>query len=240
MLLTPDCDPMGAAIGEFHSTGDAAELSVLTLNRDEEDDELPVDLLFRPLEQMNRVETTALQLASGKVLDVGAGAGCHSLVLAERGVDVTPIDISPLAVATMRARGLSQSLNEDLFDHTGRYDTILMLMNGIGIIGNINALPRFFAKVDTLLTAGGQLLCDSSDFLFDYRANPQYYPADDYFGHYVYRMKYRDITGNPFDWLYIDRQTLCDEAERHGFKAEIILTDTDHNYLARITRYKKP
>ena len=63
-----------------------------------DEDEIPVETLFRDYDSMPPLEHHALDLVKGRTLDVGAGAGCHSLVLQERGIDVDAIDISPLSV----------------------------------------------------------------------------------------------------------------------------------------------
>jgi SAM-dependent methyltransferase len=100
---------------------------------------------------MPEIERKALDMATGKTLDVGAGSGCHSLVLQEKGIDVTAIDISPLSVETMKERGIKKVMEQDFFTMQGKYDTILMLMNGIGIVGTLERLPKFFRQLDNIL-----------------------------------------------------------------------------------------
>ena len=158
-------DPMGRAIAEYHKTGKADRLRVFSPMFEE--DEIPLTTLFRNYEDMPRIEQKALDTATGKTLDVGAGSGCHSLVLQERGVDVTAIDISPLSVEAMKERGVKKVLEQDFFTLSGQqYDTILMLMNGIGIVGTLERLPEFFKQLDKILVPGGQVLCDSSDISY--------------------------------------------------------------------------
>ena len=143
---------MGQAIADYHKHGKAAQLRVLSPVL--EDDEIPVKTLFRSLQEMPAIERVALEQARGHILDVGAGAGCHSLALQGQGKPVTAIDISPVAVATMRERGVVDVLEQDFFTYDGpRFDTILMLMNGIGIVGTVSRLPAFFMQVDRLLAA---------------------------------------------------------------------------------------
>lgn len=93
--LSPNNDPMGAAIRDYQSKGKASHLRVLSSMFDE--DEMPVAHLFRTFNQMPRLEQKALSMAKGRVLDIGAGAGCHALALQERGLEVKAIDISPLS-----------------------------------------------------------------------------------------------------------------------------------------------
>ena len=89
-------DPIGRAIAEYWKTNKADRLRVFSPMFEE--DEILLTTLFRSYEDMPEIERKALDMAKGRILDVGAGAGCHSLVLQERGMDVTAIDISPLSV----------------------------------------------------------------------------------------------------------------------------------------------
>ena len=104
--LSPNNDPMGAAIRDYQSKGKASRLRVLSSMFDE--DEMPVAHLFRTFNQMPRLEQKALSMAKGRVLDIGAGAGCHALALQERGLEVKAIDISPLSCEVMSERGVRQ------------------------------------------------------------------------------------------------------------------------------------
>ena len=158
-------DPMGSAISDYHNTGKADRLKVFSPMFEE--DEIPVATLFRSYKDMAKIEQRALDMAKGNTLDVGAGAGCHALVLQEKGIDVTALDISSLAIETMKQRGVKKVLEQDFFTLDGqRYDTILMLMNGIGIVGTLERMPDFFKQLDKILAHDGQLLCDSSDISY--------------------------------------------------------------------------
>lgn len=232
-------DPMGRAIADFYKTGLADRLKVFSPIFEE--DEIPLQTLFREYEDMPEIEQKALDMVKGKTLDVGAGSGCHSLVLQKRGVDVTAIDISPLSVETMKKRGVKKVLEQDLFTIDKRYDTVLMLMNGIGIVGTLERLSQFFNLLDKILTSDGQLLCDSSDISYvfeDEDGNIEYPDTDHYYGELSYRMKYKDSIGESFDWLYIDADTLRQKAEDSGYVVEIAAVGEHYDYLARITRKK--
>ncbi|MBR4830007.1 MAG: class I SAM-dependent methyltransferase [Muribaculaceae bacterium] len=237
MALPLNKDPMGQAIADYYKNGSAARLRVFSQSFDE--DEIPVKTLFRSCDEMPAVEQEALRLASGLILDVGAGAGCHSLALQEMGKTVMAIDISPLAVETMRERGVKDSRVQDFFTLDGHFDTILMLMNGIGIVGTLSRMPAFFMQLDYLLTPGGQLLCDSSDICYIFEDEDGFIDltgVDGYYGELNYWMQYKGIKGSPFPWLFIDPETLSEQAEAHGFKVEIVSRGDHYDYLARITR----
>lgn len=243
-------DSMGRAIAEYFKTRRAAKLRVFSPMFDE--DEIPVETLFRSFEDMPGIERKALDMARGKVLDVGAGSGCHSLVLQQRGLDVTAIDISPLSVETMRQRGVKNVLEQDFFTLEGRFDTILMLMNGIGIVGTLGRMPEFFHQLDKVLSPGGQLLCDSSDISYVFEDEEPEEEDEtsgmdetfdgsedtDYYGELSFRMRYKDTIGDPFPWIYIDADTLRRKAEENGYQVEVVAEGEHYDYLARITRKK--
>ena len=230
-------DPMGRAIADYQLTGTADRLRVFSPMFEE--DEIPLATLFRTYEKMPETERKALDMTRGKTLDVGAGSGCHSLVLQGRGVDVTAIDISPLSVETMRQRGVKKVVEQDFFTVGGKYDTILMLMNGIGIVGTLERMPEFFRHLDKILATGGQVLCDSSDISYvfeDENGLIDYPDTGHYYGELSYRMQYKDTIGEPFDWLYIDAETLRKEAEENGYAVEVVAVGEHFDYMARITK----
>lgn len=237
-LLSADKDPMGAAIADYFKQGKAARLRVFSSQFDE--DEIPVRELFRTKQQMPLLERTALEMATGKILDVGAGAGCHSLALQEAGKEVYAIDISPLSVEVMKQRGVRNAAHTNLFSEqfADSFDTILMLMNGSGIIGKLENLPYFFQRMKLLLRPGGCILMDSSDLRYLFEEEDGRIVIDlagDYYGEVDFQMQYKDIKGDSFDWLYIDFQTLSLYAAENGFKAELIKKGSHYDYLAKLS-----
>lgn len=238
-LLTPGNDPMGAAIADFHRLHRAGRLRVFSSQFDE--DEIPVRELFRTFNEMPDLERTALQMAQGEILDVGAGSGCHSLALQEMGKEVCAIDISPLSVEVMKQRGVKRARHINLFDPglTDTFDTVLMLMNGSGIIGKLENMPAFFRRIEALLRPGGCVLMDSSDLRYLFEEEDGSYLIDlagDYYGEIDFRMRYKDTEGDAFDWLYVDFQTLSLYATGCGFKAELVKEGEHYNYLACLRR----
>ena len=237
-------DPMGRAIADYWKTmvstnrpKKASKLRVFSLMFEE--DEIPLTTLFRKYKAMPEIERKALDMATGKTLDVGAGSGCHSLVLQEKGIDVTAIDISPLSVETMKERGIKKVMEQDFFTMQGKYDTILMLMNGIGIVGTLERLPKFFRQLDNILAPGGLVLCDSSDisYVFEDENGMIDIPNEmDYYGEHSFQMQYKDTIGEPFDWLYIDADTLKEKAAKNGYVVEVVAEGEHYDYLARIAK----
>lgn len=83
-------DLMGQAIWDFYFQNDAEDMETETSIS--EIDEFPTEYLFRNYSEMNNIEKKALQLSYGHVLDIGAGAGCHSLYLQnEKNLSVTAL-----------------------------------------------------------------------------------------------------------------------------------------------------
>ncbi len=225
-------DPMGRAIADYFKTRKADRLRVFSPMFEE--DEIPLRTLFRTYKSMPGIEQKALDMAKGRTLDVGAASGCHSLVIQKKGIDVTAIDISPLYVETMKQRGVKNVREQDFFTLEGQqYDTILMLMNGIGIVGTLDRMPEFFKLLDKILAPGGQVLCDSSDISYVFEGDM---PDMDYYGEQSFQMQYKDTIGESFPWLYIDVDTLKQVAEENGYAAEVIAEGEHYDYLARITK----
>ena len=235
--MNSKADPMGRAIADYHKEKKASKLRVFSPMFEE--DEIPLTTLFRNYKSMPEIERKALDMAKGKVLDVGAGSGCHSLALQERGLDVTAIDISPLSVETMKERGVWKVFEQDFFTLEGQYDTILMLMNGIGIVGTLERLPEFFKQLDKILAPGGQVLCDSSDISYVFETEDGIIELPDdmtYYGELSFQMQYKDTIGEPFPWLYIDADTLRERAARNGYAVEVVAEGEHYDFLARIAK----
>lgn len=233
--LPPHKDPMGAAIADYYKNGRAGKLRVFSSQFDE--DEIPVSQLFRTYDEMPALEQEALQLASGTILDCGAGSGCHALALQEMGKEVQAIDISPLSVEVMQQRGVKQAYCMNLFDenYLQKFDTILMLMNGSGIIGKLENMRPFFSKMKQHLNPGGCIYMDSSDLRYLFEDEDGSFLMDlaaDYYGEIDYRMQYKQVKGDVFDWLYVDFQTLAYYATENGFKAELVKEGEHYDYLA--------
>lgn len=230
-------DPMGRAIADYHSTGKAAKLRVLSSMFYE--DEIPVATLFRSFEEMPPLEQKMMEMARGRVLDVGAGSGCHSLELMKRGHEVVAIDISALSVQVMKERGIdARCIN--FFDETfsEKFDTILMAMNGIGIVGKVERMPQFICGVKRLLARDGQLLLDSSDLRYIYEEEDGSFCVDlaaGYYGEVDFEMRYKGVKGATFDWLYIDFETLSYYTNAAGLKCEKCAEGSHYDYVARIT-----
>lgn len=211
-------------------------------NSYDEPEEMPVDIYFRNEQEMPELELKALELCRGRILDVGAGVGSHALILQKRGFDVKGMDISAPAVDIMKQRGLKQAFTGNILTYTltgeeKKYDTLLFMMNGIGLTGSIPGLKAFLKQAKSLINKDGQLVFDSSDLSYLYLEIP--FPENGYFGEVSFRYEYKGIKGNWFRWIYIDQKTLTNLAEGEGWVTEIIFEDDSDQYLARLTLAKR-
>lgn len=231
-------DVFGMALKDYqngHYTEDIKTYSSL-----DEEDVIPVTYLFRTYGEMPKIEQKALELALGKVLDIGAGAGSHSLYLQEKGVDVTALDNSEGAIAVCKDRGIKSTVLNNVLDYSAeKYDTLLLLMNGIGLAGKLKNLSQFLTHLASLLQPNGQILLDSSDivYMFEQDDDGGFWIPDDgtYYGEVEFEMEYKNQKSKPFDWVYVDINTLQNACESNGFNCELILSGEHYDYLAKLT-----
>ena len=231
-------DLFGKAILDYQTNN--APQDLITETSITEEDEMSVAYLFRNYAEMPPLEKKAMQLTKGKVLDAGCGAGSHSLYLQdEKKLDVTAIDISPAAIEACKLRGIKNAIARNLLDYEGeKFDTIIMLMKGIGITGKLKNISTFLQKLKSLLNPGGQILLDSSDIIYMFDEDEdggKWIPAGDYYGELVFTLNYKGETEIPFDWLYIDYNTLQNAAHANGLNCELVKEGEHYDYLAKLT-----
>ncbi|MFH1530076.1 MAG: class I SAM-dependent methyltransferase [Pseudomonadota bacterium] len=221
---------LGTALREFQETGVDHTLRVECSAVEPWD--MPVEHFFRSASELPPVERTALRLCEGHVLDAGAGSGTHALALEALGHEVTAIDILPDAVEVMRVRGLRDPRVGDIFTFDGGpYDSVLMLMNGIGIVGDLDGLDRIFRALRRLVVPGGQVLFDSTDLA---ERGGRRGRRGRYGGEVTFTLTYRGKTGPTFPWLFVDSDTLGDAALDNGWSGEVVYQEPDGHYLCRL------
>ncbi|ALJ00308.1 class I SAM-dependent methyltransferase [Rufibacter tibetensis] len=237
-MLNEKPDPMGGAIKAYLEGNNNASITVYSDQM--EADELPAAYLFREFSEMPEREQFALKEARGKVLDIGAGAGSHALALQTQGLEVTALEISGKAVEVQKARGVKNVLHGDFFTLPATpHDTLLLLMNGIGLAGTLEGLPHFLETCKKWLAPGGQILLESSDILYLYEEEDGSVLLDlngAYYGELTYMMEFEDERTDPFPWLFINFDLLQQYAEEAGLKAELLLQEEDDHYIARLTQ----
>ncbi|TZF81552.1 class I SAM-dependent methyltransferase [Pedobacter sp. BS3] len=226
-------DVYGSALRDFYKN----KLSeILWLhNSYGEPEEMPVEEFFRNEADMPDIELAALTCCTGQVLDIGAGAGSHSLILQQRGIAVTALEHSALACTIMRERGVKTIIEQDIFNYGDkRFNTLLLLMNGIGLCGTLSGLELFLDHASNLLLHDGQLIFDSSDISYLYEDIAK--PKDRYYGELSYCYEYKGQMGDWFNWLYIDPETLAAISKRKGWQCQILDYNENDHYLARLKK----
>lgn len=232
-------DLFGQAILDYQTNNSPEDL--ITETNISEADEMSIAYLFRSFVDMPPLEQKAIQLAKGKTLDIGCGAGSHSLYLQnERNIDVTAIDISKNAIEACKLRGVlhAKTINMLDLDPKEKFDTILLLMNGTGIFGKLNNLPKYLQKLKTLLNTNGQILIDSSDIIYMFDEDEdggKWIPSNDYYGELEFSLTYKNKKEEAFPWLYLDYNTLQNAAIDNGFHCELILEGEHYDYLVKLS-----
>jgi SAM-dependent methyltransferase len=208
-------DPFGNALTDYYLNNKSETLWLH--NSYDVPEEMPVDIFFRSPEDMPELELIAMENCSGTILDVGAGAGSHALFLQDAGKTVTAVDISGAAADIMKNRGVKKVINDDVFTLKGqRFDTLLFLMNGIGLTGTRSGFIDFLGHAKSLLNPGGSLIFDSSDIAYLYQEGLTPTPGK-YYGEVSYCYEYKKQKGAWFNWLYLDKATLEKIAKQAGW-----------------------
>jgi len=189
------------------------------------------------LPELDRI---AVERCTGRVLDIGAGAGSHSLAIQDRGLEVTSIDISAKAVKVMSQRGCRDARVGDVFDsYSAPFDTVLVILN-IGIVQNLDGLARFFKQLGTLMTDKGQLITDSIDPRNSEDQSYRKYTQDKiakgrYLGERTLRFEYKDQASDWFEWMHIDAETLGQYVAQAGYSMKHLGSD-GKRYLVSIAK----
>jgi methylase of polypeptide subunit release factors len=226
---------MGLALLDFYR-GKHKE-DIITYSSISGEDVLPLAHLFRNFDQMPLLEQIALSFAKGKILDIGCGAGIHAHYLQQKGFDVHAIDTSIGAIEVCKLRGIKKAECFDIYSlKKVKYDTIYALMNGIGICGKLSKLTDFLIHLKSLLTEKGQIITDSSDLKYMVE-NEHYFleTSNQYYGEVTFEMFYKLEQGKPFDWLYVDFNTLNKHAHEAGLSCTMLKKGKHYDYLAKLT-----
>ena len=231
--------PYARALLDYLNGDESA--TVVVRREDGDASDLPASVFFQDPSELS-MEALAVDRCRGHVLDVGAGAGRHALVLQGRGMRVTAIDVASHAVEVMQRRGVQDARCVDVFGlRDARFDTILMLCHGIGLVQHLAGLDRFLRHARDLVRPGGQVLLDSLDVRCT--ENPEHLAyqesvrrAGRYVGEVRMRLEYRGQVGPLIGWLHVDPGTLREHADEAGWACEVLAQEEDGDYLARLTR----
>ncbi|MHC5354293.1 class I SAM-dependent methyltransferase [Myroides sp. LJL115] len=232
-------DLLGQAILDYQTNNNPQD--IFTSTDISEEEVMEIAYLFRTYKQMPKIEQLALDMAKGKILDVGCGAGAHSLYLQKKGLEIYPIDISSKSIEACKLQGISNAQCIDLLEvKEQKFDTILLLMNGTGIFGYLKNISQYLSHLKSLLQPNGQILIDSCDLIYMFDKQPDgsvWIPMQDkdYYGELSFTLRYKNQISPSFPWLYLDYNTLSNAAFGNGLKCELIYQGDSDDYLARLT-----
>lgn len=229
-------DPFGQAIQDYFIKGKAIDIQVKSNYT--ENESIPAAHFFRDEKAMPELEKIAFKKCKGKILDVGAAAGCHTLQLQKKGYNITALEKSELSVDVMKKQGIVKVVHADIYEYNERqFDTILLLMNGAGIGGTISGLKELLSHLKTLLLEGGQILIDSSDikYLFEEEDGSMWIDLanDKYYGEMEYEVSYKKLDSK-FNWLFVDFQKLSKIANTSGLQCNLVAEGKNNDYLAQL------
>ena len=226
-------DPIGQAILDYATVCNHDNITLYFETLDKY--QFPVKELFRAKKEMHAPELDALELCCGDVLDVGAGAGIHCLELQKKGLNVFAIEASLGATTHLKNMNIpAENILFENFKPNRKFDTILMLWNGIGIAGTLHQLKATLLHAKSLLNPGGQILCDSTDSRHIYESNALLLNLnEEYYGNFRARCSYKKIVGDWFYWLFIDYDRLQSIATDIGYSCKQI-SEHEHRFLAQL------
>lgn len=232
-------EPFGEALEDFYNGKKNAEI---TLIRDDGFEfNVPIEYFFRSPKDFLNLEKEAIRLCKGKVLDMGAGVGPHSLELQRLGLEVYAIDISSHACEIMKKRGVKNVQCSDFYNlKMDSFDTILLLGRSIGFVGNLKGIKKFLSYCKTRLNPEGIIILDSIDIrLTQEQVHLNFQERNRKLGKYIgeasFQMKYNNILGDKFHNVQIDPDTLNEITQELGLPCKILCKEEDGMYLAKIS-----
>lgn len=235
MALNPSNDPFGTAVDHYYQNRFTLSKTIKVHSSISGEEHITISYLFRTEKKMPVLERTALSKCQGEVLDIGACAGSHALALQKKGLAVTALEISELCCEVMRKRGVERVICSDIYEYnTARYDTLLLLMNGIGLAGTIDGLKELLQHFKKLLKPGGQILFDSSDidYAFYEEDGSKWVDLNNvYYGQVEYSMAFKNVQGDKFKWLFIDSEKMKEVADELGYTFNILAEGDHYDYL---------
>lgn len=237
------------AFGRLLRDGIDGEPGIALLERDDGDvrPALPAAVFLAPPEEWPQVELEALERARGRVLDVGCGAGRHTLELQRRGLEVIAIDVSPGAVEVARRLGVSDVRLLPLAQvspELGRFHTFLMLCGNLGLLGSQHEGRRTLRQLLALGSPDCRLVAESIDPHAGPRPLPEDYRAANARrgrlpGQVRLRMRYRETLTPWFDLLNVSPSELDTLVRGTGWTIAELLPGEPPSYVAILERASK-
>ena len=204
-------------------------------------------LYFFEYEQWSPLERQAIALVKGRVLDIGCGAGRHSLYLQGKGFDVTGIDNSPGAIEVCQLRGLKNAImrpiaNVDEFGPNS-FETILMLGNNFGLFGDVKKAKLILGKLSRITSSEAHIIAGSRNpYMTDSPEHLEYHELNRQRGRMPGQLKMRvrfgKTVGEWFEYLFVSPEEMQEIVADTAWQIKEFIGAGEPNYLAIIG--KKP
>lgn len=225
-------DVLGSAIEAYFLNSDDTPIRVF-INKNEEPVMYP-SVFFRSYKNMLKYEKISLRESKGRVLDLGCGAGCHALYLQKKGLEITAVEISKKSAKVAADRGVEKVVNEDWRNLSLKnFDTVLVLMNGMGLAESPAELKLMFKKLKSFLSKNGSILIDSTDVTYAKADWPM--RDSEYFGKVHFELKYKGKT-QCFPWLFVDFDTALKTAKSVKLNVEVLEKARNGHFLLRLSK----
>jgi SAM-dependent methyltransferase len=199
---------------------------------------------FSDSESWSPIEQQAMQFVRGRVLDVGCGAGRHSLYLQKKGFNVLGIDISPLAIKVCKLRGLKKSRVmpiEAANFKPDSFDTIIMMGNNFGLFGSYEKARRLLKRFYRMTSEGALIIASSRDpYKTNNPAHLQYHKLNKALGRMSgqvrIRIRYESYIGKWFDYLMVSEEEMEQVLPDTGWKVGQFLDSEEPHYIAIVKK----
>ncbi|KQC11754.1 MAG: hypothetical protein APR63_12225 [Desulfuromonas sp. SDB] len=232
-------DSFGQALVDCYQNGK----SIMMVERSDGylDLDQPADY-FKQYKDWPDMEKKAIKYAKSPVLDVGCGAGRHSLYLQNKGMEVLGIDQSSLCVELAKRRGLKNCRWLDLKNITsdlGMFRTILMLGNNLGLLENMSRARVVLRKFSRITTPDGLII---GECVNPYKTEDSYHleyqkqnrKRGKLSGELRLRIRYKNLFGPWFNYLFASPEELEKILGNTGWKINQIIESPETMYIAVI------
>jgi 2-polyprenyl-3-methyl-5-hydroxy-6-metoxy-1,4-benzoquinol methylase len=200
---------------------------------------------FSKYEQWSVLEHLAIERAKGRVLDIGCGAGRHSLYLQQKGFDVTAIDNSPGAIEVCKLRGLKNAIVKAIADvdefKPNSFDTILMFGNNFGLFGDAENAKLILKKLSQITSSEAQIIAGTRNpYRTDSREHLEYHEFNRQRGRMPgqirMRVRYGKAVGLWFDYLFVSPKEMQEIVADTEWQIEEFIEPEEANYFAVISK----
>ncbi len=130
-------------------------------------DKRSISVYIQGFKEWAKIEKRILSNLKGKILDLGAGTGRHSIYLQRKGCDIYALDLSPLAIKIMKNRGIKNTCELDWMEIDKKFkkefDYVLMMFNNFGMVGNEKGIKKILKKVEKITKKNGKFIISTVD-----------------------------------------------------------------------------